>query len=141
MCKMYHLLLFLFILLPLSSQNIIGKWKTLHEKTKKPISIVEFYKRDGKVFGKIIEILEKEHENDLCTKCAGQEKNKPVKGLNIIKNMEKFDNEYTNGTIFHPVLGKNFECKIKFDNDNPDKIRVRGYLLFFYGTQFWERIE
>ncbi len=132
------LLLFINSQFIFSQEGLIGKWKTLHEDTGKPVSIVEFYNSQDKVFGKIVEILEKEHENDLCHKCKGAEKNKPVKGLTIVKNMEKIDDEYKNGTIFHPVLGKNFKCKIRFVHEN--RIQVRGYLLFFYGTQYWERI-
>ncbi|CAM1345125.1 conserved hypothetical protein [Tenacibaculum amylolyticum] len=134
------ILLFVLMSFTLSSQNILGKWRTIHEKTGKPISIVELYEENGKVFGKIVEILEKEHEHDLCTKCDGNEKNSPILGLTIIKNMEKVGNYYKKGTIFHPVMGRKFRCRIKFLND-PDKIQVRGYFLFLYGTQYWERIK
>lgn len=126
--------------LNLSSQTLIGKWKTRHESSGKPISVVEFFEKNGKVFGKIVEILEKGHKNDLCKRCKGEEKNKPILGLIIIKNMEKDGNYYRKGTIFHPVLGKTFRCRIKFLKNNSNKIQVRGYFLFLFGTQYWERI-
>ncbi len=129
-----------FTTIHLFSQSIIGKWRTIHESTGKPISIVELYENKGKIFGKIVEILEKEHKNDLCVKCKGDEKNKPVLGLTIIKNMEKKGNYYRKGTIFHPVMGKTFRCRIKI-LDNPNKIQVRGYFLFLFGTQYWERLK
>lgn len=122
------------------SQSILGKWKTIHQTSKKPVSIVEFFEKDGRIFGRIDKILEKEHQDDLCKKCKGNEKNAPILGLTIIKNMEKVDGYYTNGTIFHPVLGKTFRCRIKFLPNNPNVIQVRGYFLFFFGTQYWERI-
>ena len=137
--KRIILISILLISLSGKSQSIIGKWKTLHESTGKPVSIVQLYEQDGKIFGKIVEILEKEHEKDLCVKCKGEEKNKPVLGLTIIKNMEKVGKFYKKGTIFHPVLGKTFRCRIKL-LDNPDRIQVRGYFLFLFGTQYWERV-
>ena len=79
------LLVFCFLTIHLTSQNILGKWRTIHESTGKPISVVELYEQDGKIFGKIVVILEKEHEKDLCVKCKGEEKNQPVLGLTIIK--------------------------------------------------------
>ena len=126
--------------LNLSSQSLIGKWKTRHESSGKAISVVEFFEKNGKLFGKIVEILEKEHEKDLCQRCKGEEKNKPILGLTIIKNMEKDGNYYRKGTIFHPVLGKTFRCRIKFLKNDSNKIQVRGYFLFLFGTQYWERI-
>ncbi len=134
------MIVFLLVMLDLSGQSILGKWKTIHEKTGKPISVVEFYENNGKIFGKIVEILEEEHKNDLCSKCSGSEKNTPILGLDIIKDMERVGKYYKKGTIFHPVMGHRFKCRIKF-LDDPDKIQVRGYLLFLYGTQYWERVK
>ena len=139
--NLYLLGLLIFYILPIQSQSIIGKWRTLHEKTGKPVSIVEFYNNNGKVFGKIIDILEKEHKNDLCLKCKGSEKNTPILGLEIVKGLEKNNNEYNNGTIFHPVIGREFKCTIHFSEKDFNKIYVRGHFLFFYKTQLWERIN
>lgn len=137
------ILIFIFFsfafLSKIASQDILGKWRTIHETTGKPVSIVELYQKEGKIFGKIVDILEKEHKNDLCTQCKGDQKNKPVLGLDIIKNMEKVGKYYKKGTIFHPVMGKNFKCRIKL-LDNNTKLQVRGYFLFLYGTQYWEKI-
>ncbi len=40
-----------------SSQNVFGKWKTIDDETGDEKSIVEIYEHNGKIYGKIIEIL------------------------------------------------------------------------------------
>ena len=35
------------------SQSVVGKWKTIDDKTGKPKSIVEVYEKSGKIYGKI----------------------------------------------------------------------------------------
>ena len=42
------------------AQDIFGQWKTIDDQTGEAKSIVEIYKRDGKVFGKIVSILNPE---------------------------------------------------------------------------------
>ncbi len=54
-------ILFLFAILSGSAsiyaQSVIGKWKTFDDKTGDAKSIVEITEKDGKIYGKIIEIL------------------------------------------------------------------------------------
>ncbi len=123
------------------SQTIFGKWTTVDEQTGEEKSIVEIYERDGKVFGKIVEILNSRHKDALCEKCEGDEKNTPVLGLVLMKNMEKQGKYYKNGTIFHPERGKKYKCRITLDDENPDLLQVRGYVAFVYATQYWKRVK
>ena len=44
------------------SQTIFGKWKTVDDETGMENGIVEIYEKAGKVYGRIIEILEKEKQ-------------------------------------------------------------------------------
>lgn len=124
----------------LFSQNIFGKWKTVDGQNGEEKSIVEIYEKNGKVFGKIIEILNPVNKNALCEKCEGPEKNKPVLGLELIKNMVKEGKYYKKGTIFDPEHGKKFRCRLKL-TDDPDVLQVRGYVAFLYATQYWLRVE
>ncbi len=50
----------------ISAQSIIGKWKTIDDETGKEKSIVEIYERNGKVYGKIIELINPKQNNPLC---------------------------------------------------------------------------
>jgi uncharacterized protein (DUF2147 family) len=127
--------------LTIHSQNIYGKWKTIDDKTGEAKSTVEIYKKDGKVFGKIIEIYDSKDRDALCYNCKGSEYNKPVLGLVIIKNLSQDGMYFENGTIFDPEDGKTYKCRLSLDEANPDILLVRGYIAFFYATQYWERIE
>lgn len=137
-CCIYSIIIFL---LPFSmlSQDIFGKWKTVDDETGEEKSIVEIYKENGKVYGKIIDILNPKNKNALCEKCKGDEKNKPVLGLVLIKGMEKDGEYYKNGTIFDPENGKEYTCRLALEGTNT--LQVRGYLAFFYATQYWKRVS
>lgn len=121
------------------SQTIFGKWKTVdtHNVEK---SIVEIYKVNNLVFGKVVEILVEDRKNGKCTACKNEDNNKPILGLDIIKNMEKRGEYYKNGTIVDPKNGKIYKLRLSLDQDNKDVLIVRGYLGFFYETQYWKRV-
>lgn len=140
---MNKLFVFLFILssMTISSQTIFGKWRTIDDQTNEPKSIVDIYEKEGKVYGKIIDIFEESDKDVLCEKCEGDEYNEPVMGLVIIKGLTKDGNYYKNGTIFDPERGKKYTCRLALNNDNPNVLEVRGYISFLYATQYWERIK
>lgn len=122
------------------SQTIFGKWKTIDDETGKEKGIVEIFERNGKIFGRIIDILDIEHKHHKCEKCEGEDKNKPILGLTIIKGMKKNGNEYEGGKILDPKNGKSYHCKITLDGK--DKLIVRGYIgiPLFGRSQTWIRL-
>ena len=121
-------------------QNIIGKWKTIDDSTGKEKSIVEIYEKSGKYFGKITQLYDVASQNKKCDKCEGENKNKPIIGLVIIKNMIKDGVVFSGGTITDPSKGKVYSCK--FENIKNDKITVRGFIGFslFGRSQTWIRL-
>lgn len=135
------LALFVLLLCSLSafSQSYTGKWKTIDDKTGEEKSIVEIYEQNGKLYGKVIEILT-DKKDVKCDNCKGSEKGKPVKGLVIIKGLEKNGSSYSGGTITDPGSGKQYKCAIKLNGQN--KLEVRGYIgIQALGrTQTWIRI-
>jgi len=137
-----HVLLAMALVMfqPSFSQDILGKWRTIDDETGEPKSIVNIYEKDGKLFGDIIEILNPAKKDAVCDKCEGELKDQPVLGMTIIKNMEKQEDAYEKGTILNPSTGKLYTCRLKFEED-PDKLQVRGYVAFFYKTQYWERVK
>lgn len=142
--KKIKILLFLFTLsciTTISAQSVVGKWKTFDDKTGNAKSIVEITEKDGKIYGRIIEILNPNKKNDKCTKCPDQDKDKPLKGLVIIKGLTKDGKEYSDGKILDPVSGKLYKCTVSLDGK--DKLKVRGYVgvSAFGRTQTWNRVE
>jgi len=124
----------------LSAQSIFGKWKTIDDETGDEKSIVEIYKTNGKVYGKIVDILNSKKKDAKCTACEHKNKNQPILGMVIIEDMEKDDDVYEDGTILNPSNGKVYKCRLKLEDD-PDTLQVRGYVAFFYKTQYWQRIK
>ena len=123
-----------------NSQSILGKWKTIDDETGEAKSIVEIYAQEGKVFGKIVDILNPADKDALCEKCEGDEFNTPVLGLVIIKGLERDGEYYKGGTVFDPEKGKEYKCRLALEEDS-DTLQVRGYIAFFYATQYWVRVK
>lgn len=123
------------------NQSVIGKWKTIDDQTGKAKSIVEIYERSGKVYGKIVEIIDTEKRKSVCTACTGDEKNKPIIGLIIIKGLKKDGKEYNDGRILDPTTGKLYKCFLALEGN--DKLKVRGYIgvSLFGRTQVWNRVK
>lgn len=124
-----------------AAQGVTGRWKTIDDETGQAKSIVEIYEKDGKVYGKVVEILNPAKKNAKCTKCKGADKDKPIEGLVIIKGLTKDGDEYTDGDILDPNKGKTYSCTIKLDGK--DKLNVRGYMgISMLGrSQTWHRVK
>ncbi len=146
MIKLGCLVLFFSVVLmtgAYAQENIIvGKWKTIDDKTKEPKSIVHIFERDGKYFGQIETLFIKPGENPepTCDKCPDNDprKDQPTKGMEILKDLVKKENEYSGGTILDPKEGKIYNCKLWLEDGN---LMVRGYIAFFYRTQIWLPVE
>lgn len=139
--KKVVLLLVLIIPIVMSAQDVVGQWKTIDDETGEARSVVEIYKKDGKVYGRVVELLNKEDKGNLCAECSGENKNKPIEGMVILKDLSKDGSEYNNGTILDPSNGKNYKCYITLEGAN--KLKVRGYIgISLMGrTQYWYRVQ
>lgn len=123
------------------SHDVVGTWTTVDDHTGEHKATVEIYERDGKIYGKVIQITRESSRNNICDLCEGEDKDKPVIGLEFIKNLTLKNGKYQGGTITDPGNGKVYRSKIWLDPDNPNKLNLRGYILFFYRTQQWIRTE
>lgn len=132
------LLLFVF---ELQAVDIFGKWQTVDEKTGEPNSVIEIYKKDGKANAKIFDILKEGKTGALCKACTGENKGKPLKGLVIVKGLEKDGDEWSGAKILDPQTGKKYKCYMILDS--PNRLKVRGYIGFSLlgRTQYWNRIK
>ncbi|MDT0644746.1 DUF2147 domain-containing protein [Zunongwangia sp. F363] len=118
--------------------TVFGKWENVNDEGKVN-SIIEVYEDKGQVFGKITRIMKEEDRDRKCTECPGDLKNEPLEGLVFMRGLEKNDDGYEDGEVIDPKSGKEYKCKIWLDEDNPDKLHVRGYVAFFYKTKTWNR--
>ena len=136
--KTYITLLLLFFSLSISAQDIFGEWQTINNEGEKK-SVVKIYEENGVVYGKIVKINDQNKVNALCTKCEGEEYNKPILGLKIIKDAVKDGDYYKHGTIIDPQNGNTYKLRLAINEKG--QLQVRGYLGFIYSTQYWEKVK
>ena len=132
----------LFILtFSINAQTIFGKWNSKNEETGKIDSVIEIYEKNGKAFAKVVEIMNEKRRDGLCIDCEGENKNKPILGLDILSGLEKDDDEWSGGEIIDPRNGKVYKCYIKLVK--PNKLKLRGYVgvALFGKTAYWERAK
>lgn len=123
--------------LVLAAESPVGTWQTVDDKTGKVRSEVQIYDEGGKLFGKITgltEPLDKAGKPRVCTHCTGGDKDKPIVGLVIIRDLAASGSSFKGGTILDPEDGKTYKAEIWVEDG---KLKVRGYVGLFYKTQTW----
>lgn len=141
--KQFIFIIALFASLTSFSQSCVGKWITIDDETNKKKSIVELYKVDGKLYGKIIYLFPREGREDdpKCKKCTDDRKDQPLVGLQIVRSLEWDGEEWEGGTIVDPEIGKIYTVKMWLVEGNANLLNVRGYIGPLYRTQKWVRVE
>ena len=136
----FKVILFVYILInSFQSNEIEDVWITQDDETGKKKSEVLLYKNNGKLYGKIINLLLEEDKGKLCVNCKGENKNLPIEGMVIVEGLKLNGKTWEEGTILDPKSGKTYSCYITFDDDNT--LKVRGYIGFSLlgRTQKWIR--
>jgi len=128
--------------LAVSQESILGKWTTIDDHTGRERSVVEVFERDGQYFGKVVKMMPEPHEDpdpvcDLCDEDDDRYMQK-VLGMEILKGLEKEEDEFTSGEILDPEDGKVYRCKLWIEDGN---LKLRGYIAFFYRTQTWIKYQ
>jgi uncharacterized protein (DUF2147 family) len=141
--KQFIFIIALFASLNSFSQTCVGKWITIDDETNKKKSIVELYKVDGKLYGKIIYLFPREGREDdpKCKKCTDDRKDQPLVGLQIVRSLKWDGEEWEGGTIVDPENGKIYTVKMWLVEGNANLLNVRGYIGPLYRTQKWVRVE
>ena len=141
--KILFLLASLFFYVHLSAQSCLGYWITIDDESGLKKSVVELYKKDGKMYGKVVYIYKrgKDGPNSKCTECSGKLYNQPIMGMLIVKQMQWSGSQWEDGSILDPDNGKTYTCTIWLNETNKDKLNVRGYIGPFFRTQEWIRID
>ena len=136
----FNVILFSYVLTSSFQINEIeGIWITQDDETGKKKSEVLLYKNEGKLYGKILNLLLEEDKGKLCVNCKGENKNLPIQGMVIIKDLKIIDKSWEDGTILDPKSGKTYSCYVTFEDENT--LKVRGYIGFSLlgRTQKWIR--
>lgn len=131
---------------PSTQQNttnpFIGSWKSFDEDSGEETSIVDIFQKEGKFYGKIVQLFPKPDEDPdpICNECPDNDdrKDQKILGMEIIRNMVLDEGELKHGTILDPDKGDIYDCKLWIENGD---LYVRGYLWLFYRTQIWKRMS
>jgi uncharacterized protein (DUF2147 family) len=121
-----------------SATSPIGRWKTWDDQTGKAMTITEVYEaKNGKLAARVVETLFA--PNALCTKCSGDQKNKPMAGMPVLWNLEKTPEGWGNGQGFKPSAGESFKAKSVKLVDGGNKLEITGCKFVFCRSAHWTR--
>lgn len=126
---------------PALAQSPVGRWVTVDEETGVEKSVVELYLEEGRLFGRVVEILDTDDDAPrdaegriICTRCDGEREDQPVVGMVILWDLEEDGGEWEGGRVLDPEKGKTYRAKVWVEDE---RLQVRGYLGPFYRTQTW----
>lgn len=113
--------------------NIVGTWRSIDDKTGFSKAIIEIKQDDKGLYqGKIIGVTPRPGytAQTVCSKCKGADKNKPIIGLQLLRNMKQSPTnplEYSGGTILDPLSGNNYKSTIRL-NSTGSRLSIRGFV-------------
>lgn len=127
-----------------ADQTAVGVWEQVNEKTGQAQSTITISKSGPAFVGTISSIYPQPGKpaDPVCSKCEGSLKNRPIKGLQIINDMQQQGSEYTGGTILDPESGSVYNATMQLSPDGKH-LTVRGYIGIptFGRSQTWNRLK
>lgn len=89
------------------SAAIEGTWKTIDDITHQPKALVKIQRTGNTYSGTITYLFPGAMK--ICTMCSGQNKNRPILNLVILKGLKDVgNNAYENGRLFDPESGRTY---------------------------------
>jgi hypothetical protein len=121
-----------------SAQNSpLGRWKTLDDKTGKPMTITEVYMaKNGTLSAKIVENL---GLPPTCANCSGEYKGKPMVGIVTLWNLKEKKGVWSDGNGYKPSEDTKFKARSIKLVDGGKKLEVTGCKAIFCRTATWVR--
>jgi uncharacterized protein (DUF2147 family) len=127
----------------LVGQSVEGSWTTYNEQTGSPLSVIDIVKSGNSIEGKVSQIFLEpfQGEDPICTKCAGERKDRKLINMSFLWGFRKDGDEWTQGDILDPRDGEVYSSKLWLEDNNTLKVRgYSGMLDLFYRTQTWQRL-
>lgn len=118
-------------------------WKTIDDKTQKPMSLVQFKEQNNGTLSATIQKVFEPTQAQKCTKCVGKYQDKPLIGLHIISNLKSSGHlKYTGGHITDPQTGKTYKFNAQL-SENGQMLKGRGFIgVSALGrSQTWLRVN
>lgn len=122
-----------------AQESPVGKWRTLDDKTGKPMTVTEVYvTKNGTLAAKIVENL---GLPATCTTCSGEYKNKPVVGMVTLWNLKQKNGVWSDGNGYKPSEDTKFKAKSVKLVDGGNKLEVTGCKAVFCRSATWVRVK
>lgn len=122
-----------------AQESPLGKWRTLDDKTGKPMTVTEVYMaKNGTMAAKIVENL---GLPATCTSCSGEYKNKPVVGMVTLWNLKQKNGVWSDGNGYKPSEDTKFKAKTVKLVDGGNKLEVTGCKAVFCRSATWVRVK
>ena len=120
-----------------------GHWLTT-DIWGRPTGVIRIDQVGGEYRGWIEKIFPAAGEgpDPRCVHCAGERKDQPFIGLNLLWGLKEQGDEYRGGEILDPRSGRTYPVRLKLE-DGGKKLDVRGYLgVPLLGRSLvWNRVE
>jgi uncharacterized protein (DUF2147 family) len=124
----------------------VGLWKTIDDRTSQERSLVRIVESGGVLTGTVEKRLDPDaRPEDACGKCPGDRKDKPVLGLEVLRDVRRSaeaPERWDGGQILDPEEGRTYKVRLT-PLDAGGRLEVRGYVgaPLFGRTQVWIRVE
>ena len=121
----------------------VGLWRNVDDKTGEAKAEIRIRDNGGALAGVLEKRLSKDAKpEDLCKECSDDRKDKPLLGLEIIRNAKKAEDKevWEGGKILDPENGRNYTLRMT-PIEGGKKLEVRGSIGPFGRTQTWLRVQ
>jgi uncharacterized protein (DUF2147 family) len=137
MLKTFALSIF-FAAAALAQNSAVGNWQYV-DGTK--ITYIKTFEEGGQLKATIEKVAKdgKDDPTATCTKCSGDSKDKPMKGLLILWDTKKDGDNWKDGKLLDPESGRVVTGKVEIQ-DGGKKLNVKGSVAFISKTQVWTKI-
>ncbi|HLF67015.1 MAG TPA: DUF2147 domain-containing protein [Gammaproteobacteria bacterium] len=129
-----------------ATDKIDGLWEVRYDASDTPSSHIRITTQaNGEVIGVIEEAYPRpgvKDDSPNCTKCTGENKDKPIKGLKVLWGMQPDGkNQWSGGHVLDAETGKIYSGKMTLTHDG-NELDLRGYVLtpMFGDTSTWRKI-
>ncbi len=124
-----------------ASPSPVGDWRTFDDHTGLERSLVRIEEHGGALVGRIVSTTDPTSITRVCVKCEDDRKDKPIIGLEILRDMHRDGDEWKGGHALDPETGGVYNAIMHLE-DGGAKLVVRGYvgISLFGRSQTWLRV-
>ena len=119
----------------------VGTWRTFDDGGHET-GAVAIISDHGVLTGRVVAIADPAKAQGLCQHCPGDRADRPVMGLEVIRDLRPDGAAWDGGEILDPETGRLYRLKARLE-EGGRKLVLRGYLgLSLFGrSQTWLRRE